>query len=188
MPSVEPPALGLEEIELDIWNWIRDFVTAKNAFYDGRFAPCPYALGAVRAQSVDVVTWSVGSFARLIRRSGEEMRILPHLTTRVMAFPPRARRAWGLQEFVEALNAELIPDDIFLNTGTAKTTVSRYPASNGDPYFIVIANRLDAVLKGAEALKQTNFYDDWPTRQIDIVVNRRDRLNRRYGKLRNRRE
>lgn len=188
MQSAAKPSVALEEIELDIWNWIREFVAAKNAFYDGRFAPCPYALGAVRANSVDVIAWSAGSFTGLIRRSAEQMRTLPQLTTRVMAFPPRVQRAWRLSQFVDALNGELIPDDIFLNTGTAKTTISRYPGSNGDAYFIVIANRLDAVLAGAEALKRTSFYDNWPARQVDIVVHRRERLYRRYGAPRKRRE
>ena len=41
---------------------------------------------------------------------------------------------------------------------------------------------LDAVLKGAEALKRTSYYDEWPERQLDIVVSRRARMFRRYGR------
>jgi len=141
------PSRELESIERDIWDWISGFVTVKSPFYKGRFAPCPYAVGAVHSKSVDVVAWSSGSFTKFIRRNAERMRDLPHLTTRVMAFPPRAQSAWGLTPFVESLNAELIPHNIFLNTGVAKTTLSRYPGSNGAPYFVVIANSLDAVLK-----------------------------------------
>jgi hypothetical protein len=50
------------------------------------------------------------------------------------------------------------------------------------PYFIVVANRLDAVLDGSRALQRTAFYTDWPREQYELVVNRRDRLAARYGK------
>ena len=174
----------IDRIELDIWKWITDFVAAKSPFYDGRFAPCPYAAGALHSKSVDVKAWSSGDFRKFVRDHSQQMHEVPHLTTRVMIFPPRAQRAWGLLQFVEGLNAELIPHNVFLNTGIAKTTVSRYPGSSGEPYFVVIANSLDAVLKGADALTRTNFYDHWPKRQFDIVVNRRERLYKRYGRAR----
>jgi hypothetical protein len=172
----------LDCIEDDIWKWINEFVTVKSAFYKGKFAPCPYALAAVRSKSVDVVVWRSGEFRSLIRHGAEQMRGLPHLTTRVLVFPPRAQHAWGLSQFVESLNVELVLHNIFLNTGIAKTTVSRYPGSEGAPYFIVIANSLDVVLQGAEALKRTDFYGDWPAGHYDIVVNRRERMSARYGR------
>lgn len=79
-------------------------------------------------------------------------------------------------------NRELIPDNLFLNTGVTKTMLSRYPGSNGNPYFIVVANSLDAVLKGSESLQQTDYYKDWPKTHFEIVVERRERMAKRYGK------
>lgn len=171
-----------DEIEQDLWTWIREFVTVPNEFYGHKFAPCPYARGAVLAKTVDVVPFRSGDFRRFIREQAIGMQTTAELTTRVMAFPPRMQFAWGLSEYVETLNAELVPDDVFLNTGVAKTTQSRYPGSGENPYFIVVANSLGPVLKGTEALQRTDYYKDWPRTHFEIVVERRARLAERYGK------
>ena len=88
----------------------------------------------------------------------------------------------GHQRYVDTLNAELIPDNVFLNPGVTKTMKSRYPdSSDNSPYFIVVANRLDAVLSGSEALLRTDYYKDWPREQYEVVVKRRERLAKRFG-------
>jgi hypothetical protein len=133
-------------------------------------------------KTVDVVAWHSGDVRRFIREKGLGMRDAPNLTTRVMAFPPRTQFAWGISEFVEELNTELIPDNVFLNTGIAKTTRSRYPGSADNPYFIVVANSLAAVLDGAESLAKSAYYKDWPRSHYEIVVERRARMAKRYGK------
>lgn len=172
-----------EQIAADIWVWMREFVSVKNEFYGGKFPPCPFAQKALLQETVDVAVWSAGDVKAFIRDHAVNMRSKkPNLTTRVMAFPPRTQQAWGISDFVESLNRELIPDNLFLNTGIAKTTVSRYPASNGNPYFIVVANSLDAVLKGAEWLQKSEYYQDWPKQHYQIVVERRARMAERYGK------
>ena len=43
-----------EEIEQDLWTWIREFVMVPNEFYNYKFAPCPYASKAVASKAVDV--------------------------------------------------------------------------------------------------------------------------------------
>ncbi len=171
-----------QEIEQDLWDWIHNFVVVPNAFYQHKFAPCPYARAALMEETVDVAAWQSGDARAFIREKSIEMRDTPKLTTRVMAFPPRMQWAWGISEYVETLNATLIPDNVFLNTGVAKTTVSRYAGSSGAPYFIVVANSLDAVLKGAQSLKRSAYYKDWPPEHVEIVVERRARLARRYQK------
>lgn len=171
-----------EEVVADLWKWIREFVTVPNEFYNGKFAPCPYAAGAVAGNAVDVVAWDSGDVRPFIRQKAIEVRDAPHLTTRVMGFPPRTQFAWGISEFVESLNMELIKDNIFLNTGIAKTTISRYPGSGDNPYFIVVANSLAAVLDGAESLAKSDYYKDWPKEHYEIVVERRARLAKLYGK------
>jgi hypothetical protein len=177
--SAEPP---IDAIEADIWAWMRDFVAVRNEFYDGKFAPCPFAQRALTTQTVDVAVWRSGNIREFARERALEMRDSAALTTRVMVFPPRTQLAWGFGDFVEALNAELIPDDVFLNTGMAKTTTSRYSGSGNRPYFIVVANRLDAVLKGSESLQRSAFYENWPAAHRQIVVERRQRMASRYGK------
>ncbi|MCA8975480.1 MAG: hypothetical protein KDC98_12225, partial [Planctomycetes bacterium] len=161
-----------EDVVADLWRWIHEFVTVPNEFYGFKFAPCPYAHMAVRDSTVDVVAWESGDVRTFIREQAIVMRDAPRLTTRVMGFPPRTRFAWGISEFVEQLNAELIPDDVFLNTGIAKTTTSRYPGSDNSPYFIVVANSLTAVLDGAESLARSDYYKDWPREHYEIVVER----------------
>jgi len=170
-----------EEVEQDLWTWIHEFVTVPNEFYDNKFPPCPYAQKAVLTKAVDVAAWESGDMKKFIREKAESMRDAPHLTTRVMGFPPRTQFAWGLSEFVEDLNRDLIPDNVFLNTGIAKTMKSRYPGSGENPYFIVVANSLAAVLAGAESLAKSQYYKDWPKEHYEIVVERRARMAKRYS-------
>lgn len=170
-----------EAIEADIWTWMREFVAVRNEFYGAKFPPCPYALRALMLETVDVAVWRSADARAFIRQQATGMRDSPKLTTRVMAFPPRMQFAWGISDFVESLNAELIPHNTFLNTGVAKTTASRHLGSLGKPYFIVVANSLEAVLAGADALKRTDYYADWPKPHFEIVVGRRERMAKRYG-------
>lgn len=171
-----------EDVEADLWKWIHEFVTVPNEFYNNKFAPCPYAFKAVHDKAVDVIAWESGDVRAFIREKAAGMRDAPHLTTRVMGFPPRTQHAWGISEYVETLNTEFIRDNVFLNTGIAKTTSSRYPNSNDNPYFIVVANSLAAVLDGAESLAKSWYYKDWPKEHYELVVERRARLAKRYGK------
>lgn len=170
-----------EQIAHDVWTWINEFVTVNNEFYQYKFAPCPYARQAVSAKTVDVKVWRAGDVRPFIKEHAIGMRDSPKLTTRVMVFPPRIRFQWGISEYVETLNVELVPSNVFLNPGVAKTTKSRYPRSSAkDPYFIVVANSLDAVLSGSDALMKTNFYDGWPREHYELVVERRARMARKY--------
>lgn len=171
-----------QQVEQDLWAWINEFVTVSNEFYHFKFPPCPYARGALLAKAVDVRVFRSGNVRKFIKEGAVDMRDNPKLTTRVMAFPPRTQWEWGINDYVEGINAELICDNVFLNTGVAKTTRSRYPGSPpNDPYFIVIANSLEAVMDGAKSLEKTEYYKDWPDVHFASVVERRARLAKRYG-------
>jgi hypothetical protein len=92
------------------------------------------------------------------------------------------RYTFGLNDYVEELNRELVASNVFLNTGVAKTSHSRYPGSNhNDPYCIVIANSLDAVLAGAKSLAKTDYYKNWPVAHYEHVVQRRARFAKSVG-------
>ena len=180
---VSVPASIHEAVEQDIRDWINEFVTVPNEFYHFKFPPCPYARQAMVAKTVDVKAWKSGDVRAFIREKTIEMRDTPTLTTRVMTFPPSTQWQWGISDYVEGLNAELIQDNVFLNTGVAKTTKSRYPGSSGtQPYFIVVANSLGAVLSGSESLKKTDYYKDWPRAHRELVVERRARMAKKYGR------
>lgn len=177
-----PSMASLEAaIEADIWHWLKTFVTVKNDFYHGKFAPCPYARAAVLAKQVDVTVYDGGDLRAYIRARAFEICTSQHLSTRVMAFAPRVQLHWGMTEFIESLNMELIASNVFLNTGVTKTMPSRHSgAKQNTPYFIVVANKLDAVLDGSKALLRTKFYKDWPQEQYQLVVERRERLANQY--------
>jgi hypothetical protein len=169
-------------VEQDIWTWINDFVTAPNEFYNFKFPPCPYARQAVLSKKVDVQVWQSGDVRQFIKDNAISMRDSPLLTTRVMALPPKIRFQWGINDYVEQLNAELVSSNVFLNTGVTRTMISRYPGSpSEEPYFIVIANSLEAVLSGAESLAKTDYYKNWPAAHYAHVVERRARMARQYG-------
>jgi hypothetical protein len=189
--NVYNPSLGAEAaseralfdaIHHDIWTWLHTFVTVNNSAYRGKFAPCPYARAAVGADRVDVKVYEKGDVRAFIRAMSFDLRDNDKLSTRVIALPPRVQAQWGISEFVEKLNTELIADNVFLNTGVTKTMTSRYPGSPKDAlYFIVVANRLDAVLSGSEALHRTDYYATWPREQYELVVERRERMAKIYG-------
>jgi hypothetical protein len=180
---MQPPddSALVDRVEEDIWTWIREFVAVPHPFYGGKFAPCPFARTALIGDAVDVVAWRSGDVRDLIRHWTIGLVENAKLSTRVMAFPPRIQDIWGISDFVETLNAEFIPANLFLNIGVAQTTKSRYLGSGGSPYFIVVANRLDAVLQGSERLAATLYYKDWPSTHKEIVVERRARLAARFG-------
>ena len=180
--AAESNPMSLEAaVEKDIWHWLNNFVTVKNEFYRGKFAPCPYARSAVLSKQVDVAVFPGGDLRGYIRARAFELCGSAHLSTRVMAFAPRVLFHWGMTEFIEALNMELIARNVFLNTGVTKTMPSRHPgAKENAPYFIVVANTLGAVIEGCEALKRTNYYQDWPRGQYELVVERRARMARQY--------
>lgn len=175
-----PPSIH-QAVEQDIWTWIAEFVTVPRAGDHADFPPCPFARQAVLARTVDVKVWLAGDVRGFVGHHATGLRDTPALTTRVMTFPPRTRWRWGISECVEALNAALIPHNVFLNSGVARTTSSRYPGADRGPYFIVIANRLDAVLDGCASLKATRYYDAWPEEHYRLVVERRARMARVYG-------
>ena len=170
------------EIEADVWAWMREFVAVRNDFYGGKFAPCPFAQRALTIGTVDVAVWREGNAREFVRAQAAGMRDTPALTTRVMTFPPRVQLTWGFSDFVDSVNAELVPDNVFINPGIAKHTRSKYPGSAGHPYFMVVANSLDAVLTGSQVLQRSDYYDNWPASHFEIVVERRARLARRYAR------
>lgn len=178
--AVDMSASLADEVVTDIWSWIKEFVAVPNEFYKGKFAPCPYAQSSLAANSVAVSAWERGDEREFVRAKSYELVEKPQLTTSVMALPPRFISAFGFTDFIESLNRDFIPQNVFLNTGIAKTTRSRYPGSNGQPYFIVVANSLDAVLKGASALERTDYYEDWPASHFELVVIRRAHLAQKY--------
>jgi hypothetical protein len=146
-------------------------VNAPNEFY-GSSSPYPTAAGGSDKRR----GLAVGS-ERI--SSGITCRD-PHLRRRD-GLPP-TRDLWGINDFVEELNTELVSSNVFLNTGIAKTSQSRFPGSSTkDPYFIVIANSLAAVLSGAESLAKSDYYKDWPADHYAHVVERRARFAKQYG-------
>ena len=116
-----------DQVKCDLWRWINEFISVPNEFYKKKFAPCPYAKSAVLDGQVDVVVWESGSPRDFIRDQAMAMRDerpLTGVTTRCMGFPPRMLRAWGLVDYVDALNLELVADNVFLNAGVKQGPVT----------------------------------------------------------------
>ncbi len=74
------------EIEQDVIDWIHEFVSVRNEFYGGKFAPCPYARGAMTAGTVDVVVWESGNPRLFIHQKASDLRELTKTQTRVIVF------------------------------------------------------------------------------------------------------
>ena len=171
-------------VEDDIWTWIHDFVTAPSEFYNFKFAPCPYARQAVQNKTggrpglADRAT-----FASSYASKPLQMREASHVDDpRDGLSAEDAFSCGGSTTTSKSSTWSWFRRNVFLNTGVAKTTKSRFPGSaSKDPYFIVIANSLAAVLVGAESLAKSNYYENWPAAHYAHVVERRARLAKKYG-------
>jgi hypothetical protein len=165
----------MHQAEQDIWEWIKEFIEVPHAFYDYKFAPCPYAKAARLNNEVDVVAYTNGSVKKFIQASVDELMESGNFNQRVMVFPPSFKWKLHVHWFIKRLNRKTVPLDYYIQYGAAKNTYSKYPGLKG-PYMLVIINKLSNVMAGHRALLGTNYYDNWTESHYYAVVGRRQEL------------
>ena len=83
---------------------------------------------------------------------------------------------WLTRYRLKLLNKFLVKHDRYLQVAKIET--------NGKEYFGILINRLSIVLDGHKFLKnKTEFYKDWTESHYKIVVEDRNRLAKKYGKV-----
>jgi hypothetical protein len=173
-----------QQIEQDIWNWLTGYIEVNHKFYDYKFPPCPYAKGARLKGLVDVQAYESGKIKAFISQQSHDLAENNKYNVRMLALPPRASWHFGLEQFLNDLNEQLVPLDYYAQYGTALQTSSRYSGwFNSGPYFIVIINKLSDVLTGHQALATTDYYKPWATDHYnDVVVRRQEMYEKITGK------
>jgi hypothetical protein len=178
-----PTSTFKQQVEQDIWDWITNFIEATNSFYNYKFPPCPYAKAARLKGLVDVVAYESGSVTSWIQTHIDQLILDNQFDVRVMVFPAHVRWFFHVHWHVQQLNKTIISKDFYAQYGRAVQTASRYPGLfSGQPYFIVIVNRLTPVLDGHKSLMSTDYYDPWSQQHFADVVTRRQRMYEKYKK------
>jgi hypothetical protein len=168
-------------VELDVWEWIKNYIEVNNKFYDYKFPVCPYAKAARQKGIVDVLAYTGGNVKEFITNSIISLIADPKLEIRVIAMPPRLRWTWGIRRLIDQINREVITQGYYVQYGTAVKTNSIYPGLfNSGRYFVVLVNKLEPVLEGHRALLKTDYYTPWSKQHYDAVVTRRQKLYDKY--------
>jgi hypothetical protein len=164
-------------VENDIWHWITNYIEVNHKFYDYKFPPCPYAKAARIKGLVKVTAYESGNVSDFISSEVNGILADKKFNVNVMVFPTRMRWFFHVHYFIHKLNRKIISQDYYLQYGSAVKTASQYPGIlNGEPYFIVILNKLSDVLDGHRSLLKTQYYTPWAKRHYDDVVGRRERM------------
>ena len=172
-----------EEIKQDLWQWITDYIEVNHKFYDYKFPPCPYAKSARVKGLVDIVAYESGNINDFIQPQVNDLIAGKKYNVRIMAFPARFKWYWQVKNFIVGLNNQIVPNDFYIQYGTALKTQCRYPGwFNSGPYFIVIVNKLSDVIAGHKALLSTDYYKSWAPHHYDAVVSRRQEMYKKYHK------
>jgi hypothetical protein len=166
-----------QQIEQDIWDWIKNYIEVDNKFYDYKFPPCPYAKSARLKGLVDVQAYETGKVKQFISEQITDLVSNNQYNVRVLVFPPRTHWHFGLQRFLQDINKTIVSQDYYAQFGTALQTTSQYSGwFNSGPYFIVIINKLSEVLSGHQALANTAYYKSWSQQHYHEVVTRRQKI------------
>lgn len=173
-------------VEQDILDWIENYVEVPQAFYDYKFAPCPYAKAARLKGYADVVAYESGNIKDFIEHHINILATEKKHGLKGLIFPPRTKYYFGMKKMIAKINEQIIPEDLYCQYGLAIQTNSRYSGwLNSGPYFIVLANKLSNVLEGHQSLLSTDYYSHWSKEHYDAVVVRRQNLYEKFGKPQN---
>lgn len=169
-----------EQLVIDDMNsWMINHVEKNHSFYGHDMPPCPYAKAARLKGLVDTKVYNGEGPIWFIKHCVEDLMLNKDkgLTTRIIAFPKYFKWLFHIKWFVKWFNNTTVPCDYYLQYGrvTART-------GSGTTYFVVIVNKLSAVMDGHKSLSKTSYYDNWSKKHYDAVVVRRQKIYDKYNK------
>jgi hypothetical protein len=166
-----------ELIEKDILDWVENYIEVNHEFYNNKFSPCPFARKARLGGNLLITAWESGSYRSFIE---DQLQKTP--TVKIMVFPPSFKYAWFTRYYIRNLNKKIVSQDCYIQCGNAVNTESKYPGLKGN-YSIVIVNKLSDIIAGHMSLKSTNYYANWTKQHYHNVVEVRQQIKDRYGKI-----
>ena len=179
----------VDQIEQDIWAWLKDYIEVEHKFYDYKFPVCPYARAARLKGTVSVKAYKSGSIKEFIKSNVAATIADPDHSICVMIMPPRARWTFGLRKMIEQLNHDIMDQDYFIQMGDAVNTSSLYSGwFNQGNYFAVFLNQLTPVLEGHKYLLTTDYYSYWSKKHYNDVVIQRQKTYDAYLKNKSKRK
>lgn len=157
-------------------HWLVNFVEKPHKFYDFKFPPCPFAKKVRIDNDLIIKSHHQGSIINFAKFN-INLLLESNKTTLVM-FADIKHDTWLNRYRLKLLNKFLVKHDMYLQVAEIET--------NSKKYFGIIVNKLSVVLDGHNFLKnKTKFYKDWPDSHYKIVVENRNKLTKKYGKVKN---
>lgn len=173
----------LSTFEQDVYDWVVNYIEVEHKFYDYKFPPCPYAKAARLHNLLSIKAYTSGSVNSFIKDNANQLLADNTHNVCIMVFPTYVKWFYHTRWLVRKLNSKLIPQDYYVQYGLAVKTESKYTGLfAGEPYFIVIINKLSDVIKGHNSLLNTDYYKSWTPSHYNDVVTRREKM---YLKFRN---
>lgn len=171
----------LSTCEQDIYEWIVNYIEADHPFYNYKFPPCPFAKAARLSNLLSIKSYTSGSVNNFITDNVQTLIADKKHNVCIMVFPTYVKWFLPVRWLVKKLNSKLISQDYYLQYGMAVKTQSKYLGLfSGQPYFIIIINKLSDVLNGHTGLLNTDYYQAWTARHYDAVVTRREKMYLKY--------
>ena len=161
-------------VKKDCTDWLIGFVEKPHEFYNFKFPPCPFAKKVRLENDMIIKSHHRGS---IIQFAQFNIKLLLESKKTVMVmFADVKHDTWLTRHRLKLLNKFLVKHDRYLQVAKIET--------NGKEYFGILINRLSIVLDGHKFLKnKTEFYKDWTESHYKIVVEDRNRLAKKYGKV-----
>lgn len=173
--------ISTNDIKQDIQNWLVNYIEENHKFYDYKFPPCPFARSARLRGLIDIKIYESGGIRDFIRTHLKELIDDSEHEICLMVFPPYVKWLFYIKWFIFNLNKKIVKLDYYAQFGTALKTESKYPGILiGNPYFIVIVNKLSDVLRGQQALEKTDYYKPWANHHYEAVVVRRQQIYEKF--------
>ena len=164
-------------IESDAWCWITDYIEVNHEYYNYKFPPCPYAKTARLNGMVKVSAYEYGSLIEFVKSQVDDTH-----DVKVMFFPSYIKWFFPFKIFLKSYNKFLVKKDFYIQFGTAVGTHSKYPGVfYGQPYYVVIINKLSDVLNAHNSLSKTDYYKKWDKKHFTDVVTRRQKMFEKYS-------
>lgn len=170
-----------QQVENEMWDWIKNYIEVPHEFYDYKFPICPYAKSARLKGMLDVKAYNSGNFKKFITDNLRALIADEKHKICVLVMPPRTQWIFGIKRFINKLNAEFIPQGCYIQFGSAIGTNSKYPGIfNQGAYYVVFMNQINWVLDGNKELLKTDYYKNWSKKHYNSVVVRRQNLIDKY--------
>ena len=148
-------------------NWMREFVEVPNPKL-GDWAPCPYARQARISNKIKIIFSEIDYLSKIVKNSTDFLDIMEVV---VICFDHKLVNPVILQEWVEAMNNDLMPENfVVLEDHPESPEYINGVKMNFGECGLLILQKLDKLNNASEQLKAKGYYSVWNQQDLDSVV------------------